>query len=312
MNYLYSLHGLPITLSSEDEGFLKFFEEFRKGWALKPLNSSKERGGIFLSINDGEGKRFRLPRGSKLLYKYFPLSAYSSPDGLHLLKGNSYHMYLKPEQGYAKGWIARGSMTFDSFARVFSLVLSELLSARGLFYLHSACLSDRSGNGWLICGWPRSGKTTLSLGFIKAGFSYLSDDAVLLKRVGRGRVESLSLRKALRIKSKNGGKRSLLPESISAGSYVEQCIPAVLIHASLNRKRNSSLVPLAASRAFLDLIPQSFQILSSMTAKEHSSVLKDLSSQCVSFALHAGTDLLRSPERLIPMIREKGVTADVP
>jgi len=310
MNYLYSLHGLPITLSSEDEGFLRFFEEFRKGWALKPLSSSK-KSGIFLSINDNGGRRFRLPSGSRLLYKYYPLSAYLSHDGLHLLKGSSYHIYLKPEQGYAKGWIARRSMTFDSFARAFSLVLSELLSVHGLFYLHSACLSDGSGNGWLICGWPRSGKTTLSLGFIRAGFYYLSDDAVLLKR-GRRRVVSLSLRKALRVKSENGMKRSLLPESVSEGSYIEKCVPAVLIHASLSKKRNSTLVPIAPSRAFLDLIPQSFQILSSKTAEEHSSVLKDLSSQCVSFALHAGTDLLRSPERLIQMTRERGVTADVP
>jgi len=312
MNCLYSLHGLPITLSSEDEGFLRFFEEFRKGWALKPLNAVGRKAGIFLSINDSGGKHFSLPPDSKLLYRYVPISAYLCPDGLHLLKGSSYHMYLRPEQGYAKGWVARGSMTFDSFARVFSLVLSELLSARGFFYLHSACLSDRSGKGWLICGWPRSGKTTLSLGFIRAGFFYLSDDAVLLKRAGRGRVESLSLRKALRVKSKNGVKRSLLPESMSAGCYIEQCVPSVLINTCLSRKRNSSLVPITASRAFLDLIPQSFQILSSMSAEEHSSVLKDLSSQCVSFALHAGTDLLRSPERLIHMIREKGVTADVP
>jgi hypothetical protein len=73
--------------------------------------------------------------------------------------------------------------------------LVRLLRPLGLFSLHAASLLTPDGVGVLIVGRSGSGKSTLTLGLIRKGWGYLSDDAVLLRN-GSEAVEALALRKS--------------------------------------------------------------------------------------------------------------------
>src|SRR5262249_46314207 len=57
------------------------------------------------------------------------------------------------------------------------------LRARGFFDLHAAAVvPPRGGAPVVIVGGSQAGKTTLTLAFMEAGFGYLGDDRVLLRR----------------------------------------------------------------------------------------------------------------------------------
>lgn len=306
MDILFSLHGIPLSLSSGDENFIQFFGNFMKEWAATPIGSRSPKRGqpICLSLNNGTVGMDVVPGGALTHYRYNEVSAFTIGDRLVLLNDASSHIIVDPLHGTAGGKIAPKDMTYERFATFFSLLLSELLRARGFFYLHSACLCDRKGRGWLICGWPGSGKSTLSLGFLGAGFSYLSDDAVLLTRARS--IEALSLRKTVRIASGRRRKHSVDMESRFPDRYKERCSPGIMLHTGVTKKKKSALIPLSPHQSFLSLVPQSFQILGSHRwARDHAAVLTDLAEQCVSFRLDAGTDVLRTPERVIGMVEER-------
>ena len=61
---------------------------------------------------------------------------------------------------------------------VFPMILSIVSGALGMAELHCACVS-KNGNGFLLAGPSRSGKSTLSLALSQAGFGLLSDDRTL-------------------------------------------------------------------------------------------------------------------------------------
>jgi len=59
--------------------------------------------------------------------------------------------------------------------------LTQLFAERlqHLLQLHAATVVDPHGNGWLICGPSRAGKTSLTLAFILSGWRWLSDEYAL-------------------------------------------------------------------------------------------------------------------------------------
>jgi len=68
---------------------------------------------------------------------------------------------------------------------VFTTPLQRMLSHSGLFFLHASMVSSGS-RCMLICGPPRSGKSTLALIFAQHGFEPLSDDDCFIQMAGRG------------------------------------------------------------------------------------------------------------------------------
>src|SRR5262249_9668836 len=79
-------------------------------------------------------------------------------------------------------------------ARATSFAVCAGLRRFGLFDLHSAGVVDpRDGKGVLIVGPSGSGKSTLAVQLATAGWSYLSDDELLLSLVA-GTVEARGFR----------------------------------------------------------------------------------------------------------------------
>lgn len=68
--------------------------------------------------------------------------------------------------------------------------LTQLFAERlqHLLQLHAATIVDPRGQGWLICGPSRAGKTSLTLAFILTGSQWLSDEYALFDQQDPGTV----------------------------------------------------------------------------------------------------------------------------
>ena len=84
-------------------------------------------------------------------------------------------------------WLETGTF----LRTLFPLSLLFPLAERGLFYAHGAMVVDPDGQGWLLVGEGGAGKSTTAYGLVRRGWSYVADDAVLL-RYRAGGVEALS------------------------------------------------------------------------------------------------------------------------
>ena len=72
------------------------------------------------------------------------------------------------------------------------MALMRALRGRGQFHLHAGAVVTPGGRPWLVVGRSGAGKTTTTLALVRAGFSFLGDDSVLLRQ-GQAGVEILPL-----------------------------------------------------------------------------------------------------------------------
>jgi HPr serine kinase-like protein len=91
-------------------------------------------------------------------------------------------------EGLAFAWIDRAALKHRRYLRYHFLegVALTLLSASYVTPLHAACV-ELAGKGVLLCGNSGAGKSSLALACARAGWKFLSDDAVYLLREPIGR-----------------------------------------------------------------------------------------------------------------------------
>jgi hypothetical protein len=104
-----------------------------------------------------------------------------------------------------------------------------LASAADGIVMHAACLGTGRGEGLLLLGAPGAGKSTLSLGLLRRGFSYGGDDIALLQPDGG--VQGAPF--ALTLKAGSWKLAQMLAPGFAKGP----------IHRRLDRKRVRYLSP---------------------------------------------------------------------
>jgi hypothetical protein len=198
--------------------------------------------------------------------------------------------------------------------------LLKLLRPLGIYSLHAAALSTADGKGLLLVGAPGSGKSTLAIGLIRQGWSYLSDDAVLL-RDGSESVEALGCRRSFYIdavRSPDYSDLSLGSETLDsngrerrrvgineafAEQHVRRCIPRIVIFPRIKSHNQSTLVPIDHVSALRVLLSQSApQLFDRGTMSAHLELLNRLLQQSEVYELNAGIDLYHEPAKLIQLI----------
>jgi hypothetical protein len=264
-----------------------------------------------------------VPAMARLVFRAEGFCGVEQGDDFYLTDGASL-LHLQAGQGqgtaqlapnfYTQPWVVQGN--FWAFG------LLKLLRPLGFYSLHAAGVMPVHGGGVLIIGPSGSGKSTLTLGLLRQGWSYVSDDAVLLRLQPEG-VVAVVCRKHCYVdtgtaaiyaglpfeeaepESEEGWKQRVRLEEVYPGQQVVDCLPRVLLFARIVSAPQSTVRPLDHVRALKHLLAQSGpQLFDRHTMVPHLDVLKRLVYQATSYELHAGLDLYQQPGTLGHLLAE--------
>lgn len=94
------------------------------------------------------------------------------------------------KQGFAFGWLTPAAVEHHNYFRYHFLEAAAsffLIDSPCVTLIHAACV-QMAGHGVLLCGDSGAGKSSLAFACARAGWTYLSDDLVLLAQGGEERV----------------------------------------------------------------------------------------------------------------------------
>jgi hypothetical protein len=94
------------------------------------------------------------------------------------------------KQGFAFGWMTPAVVEHHNYFRYHFLEAAAsffLIDSPCVTLIHAACVK-MAGHGVLLCGDSGAGKSSLAFACARAGWTYLSDDLVLLAHGGEDRV----------------------------------------------------------------------------------------------------------------------------
>lgn len=176
--------------------------------------------------------------------------------------------------------------------RAVSFAVCAGLRRYGLFDLHSAGVVQ-DGKGVLIIGPSGSGKSTLALQLVTSGWSYLSDDELLLS-LDEGVVEARGFRSFFAVSEAGAGlKHCFEPEIVFGSKRAAHAFPRTLLFTQLNGESRSELKNLTQAETMKRLIRACpWATYDKSIAGANLSLLSALARQARGFNLSAGRDLL--------------------
>ncbi len=188
----------------------------------------------------------------------------------------------------------------------FTLPLVELMKRNGFFCVHAAGLVADDAPV-IIAGPSGSGKTTLTLALLRAGFRFLSDDMLFLRRDDNG-LTILSFPDELDVTPSTARlfpelrdlaerepepgwpKHRLRAEEAFAAEVVAEARPGVLVIPERVPGSNTELIPVELDSTLLALAPNVL-LTESSTAQRHLDSLADLVGASDCYQLRVGDDL---------------------
>ena len=231
-----------------------------------------------------------------------------------------FHLRLGAREAHARVAEAFFAKPARVQANFWCFGLLKLLRPLGFYSLHCAGLTTPDGQGLLVVGPSGSGKSTLAISLIKAGWRYLSDDAVLLRERAQ-RVEAIACRKSFYIDARSssrysefslepeepdancGTRRRIAIEEAYSGGYTTRCVPRTIVFPTISAKPHSKLTPIGRLKALQLLLTQSApQLFDRPTMPAHLELLQNLLNQADAFELEAGADLYDQPANLAHLI----------
>jgi hypothetical protein len=318
---LYALDDLVLELDSEEPRRKEVDRLLLElSWARTRSSVDKPILHLYVKANNSG---FKIPSNCREVLRADGFVGLETGDEFYLTDGSSlFHLLPRKGEGYARlasSFSAKPKLTQGNF---WCFGLLKLLRPLGIYSLHAAGLAGTDGAGLLLVGAPGSGKSTLAIGLIRQGWSYLSDDAVLL-RDGSESVEALGCRRSFYIdavRSPDYSDLSLGSETLDsngrerrrvgineafAEQHVRRCIPRIVIFPRIKSHNQSTLVPIDHVSALRVLLSQSApQLFDRGTMGAHLELLKRLLQQSEVCELNAGIDLYHEPAKLIQLIRK--------
>lgn len=195
----------------------------------------------------------------------------------------------------------------------------ELMGCQGLHFLHASALY-RNELGFLFSGEGGSGKTTIAIGLIREGFSYISDDSLYLCENG-GRISvspmytefhviqdpDLSSRFPDVFPNENSDipkqvKISVNMSELFPGSFVESFSPHVIIFPQITKEEDSTLLPIGKTEMLKRLLRQTIFTVDRDRTRHQLKVLEKLVKQTRGYQLLSGRDVYENPKKLVEIL----------
>ena len=205
--------------------------------------------------------------------------------------------------GQAAPWEVHASIT---------LTLALLLGRDGRALLHAAGPVAPDGRGWLLVGDARAGKTTTCVNLVRAGWSFASDDNVVLSRDAAGGLRFEGLPRRFHVDTGLGrgipsGERGAEdPHANWTGRWIATAPAAGIFLPHVAAESPTRVERVSAGEALNGLIRQSpWLVADRVAAPAVLDLLKEVAA-LPAFTLRLGLDTFAAPsilaERLEPAL----------
>jgi len=182
--------------------------------------------------------------------------------------------------------------------------------------LHAAGLA-KEGKGLLIVGPSGSGKSSLTLSLVQAGWNYLTDDMLIIRHTRSG-VEAFPLRRYFKVDKSivakypelsrplnkplefHGDEAYIYIDEVYGNQLSQRCIPRVIIFPKITHKEKSFIEPIKQSDAFINLFQTNCygMFFDKHIARRRIDVIKELIYQADCYQMSVGLDLYENPEKV--------------
>jgi len=197
--------------------------------------------------------------------------------------------------------------------------LLYMMHRLGYFELHAAACAYQE-SGYLLLGPSGSGKTTAMLSLIASGWSYLSDDAMVVSADPEGGISARALRRSFSLKPDHlvrspglaryatesvptTNKRRLDPRQVWPGQYAAVANPRFIIDCNVVDEETTRIRPISRAESLARLVGSTpWLMFDRATAPAHLEIFRSLAATCRSFELNAGRDLLRNGVRIASLL----------
>ncbi len=300
----YTVAGRFLFVETLDPRLARLIESLFAGWQLTPVASTAREAEIKIRFFcDALGQT--IPAGLNWFEVAEGGRCYTDADAYYLEFDNSLMRLREGSAVQVDVFLKRAPEVVDAeLARVTSFAVCAGLRRFGLFELHSAAVAEpSSGRGVLIVGPSGSGKSTLTSQLASAGWSYLSDDEVLLG-LDEGAIEARGFRSffALKQAAGSGLKNVFEPADVFSATRVSQVLPGWILFTAISGREQTRLHPLSQPETMTRLIRACpWATYDRSIAGANLELLSRLARQAAAFDLVAGSDLLE-PGRATELI----------
>ncbi|HVF23589.1 MAG TPA: ATP-binding protein [Pyrinomonadaceae bacterium] len=280
-----------LFIQSSDRELATRIERLFAGWQLTPLSSLERNPDIKITFTTG--KRLpEVPVGLKQFEVAEGGRCYTSDDEYYLQFGSS--LLRLQEKNPVSVSVFTCGPTNAELARVTSFAVCAGLRRFGMFELHGAgVVEPNSEVGALIVGPSGTGKSTLTTQLARAGWSYLSDDELLLS-LNDNKVEARGFRSFFAlVDSGSTLKNCFEPADMFTSSRVDKIAPRFVFFTKISGERDTQARKLTQPETMTRLIRACpWAIYDTAIAGANLELLSRLARQAKGFELAAGKDLL--------------------
>jgi hypothetical protein len=290
----YTVAGRLLFIESFNPRLRNLIELLFAGWQLTPIPLAQRSPDTHLSFFSG-AKPPEIPNNLNQFEIAGGGQCYTRSGELYLALGDSL-VHLRETQPVAVDvWFAELPARDDPrLATVTSFAVCAALRRCGMFDLHSAgVVEPRSEHGVLIVGPSGSGKSTLALQLALAGWSYLSDDELLLSLVDE-QAEVRGFRSFFAVSNGAELKHCFEPEVAFGSKRASHALPGLVLFTRLNGESESTVHKLTQAETMARLIRACpWATYDTSIASANLEVLSALARQTNAYELRAGRDLLQ-------------------
>lgn len=313
----YSIAGRVLSFVTFDDWSSSAVAALIEGWLVRPLENAQPVADATLIITAGSDPP-QIPANLEQFDISDAGTCYSDRKTFYLqFEGALVQIDGSTE---VKLWINRPERLDATMrSRVLSQAFSAALRRCGLFELHSgAVVPPGEADAVLIVGESGSGKSTLTAKLAAAGWSYLSDDTLLLRDTINN-IEAVTLRQFFALTpttvatlpsvqvtpSRDSRKERFTPQDFFSGPQVESAKPAVILFPKITGEPATRLVKLSSSETMARLLKICpWACYDSNSAGDHLRLLGRLARETTGFDILAGTDLFRDSKFAANLVYE--------
>ena len=303
----YSVVGRLLFVQAPSSQLSQLLERLFAGWQLTPVGFQDQQPQVVIDCHVGENVVL-IPDGLARFEIAEQAQCYISDDGLIVDFENSLLQLSGIEPVNIRIAFKNEPASIDlSLAQTVSFAVCAGLRRHGIFELHSAGLvAPHSNSGVVIIGPSGSGKSTLTTQLAASGWTYLSDDELLMT-IEQDQVVARGFRYFFALSAETmaatgvvfGGAMSsdakirFEPVDVFGQKPAESAIPRALFFTSLSGKGETQVVELSQSETMSRLLRACpWATYDREVARENLKLLSHLARQSRGFDLIAGRDLL--------------------